>query len=223
MVFRELISNPYKNKNGYLYLRVSEYNRDKRTLKRKPKCHGDGTSYQNRNKWTKKKDIYCGKVYEIETNPKLITFQEYLENKKISYLEYKIKTSFSDIVYDFARYLLHIYDLDEEDFFNGKKKVYILDNKLLSRETLKWIIDFDINSIRKNENEVERFAIRCESTGIFDNDIIQTLFMKIMPDINKEDIENLQKEIEEFESMKPKSVNFKDFKSFMGHEHNKDN
>lgn len=217
MVFREFISNPYKNKNGYLYLRVSEYKRDKRTLKRKTTTRqGDGSGRENRNKWTKKIDIYCGKIFEINSQPKFITFQDFIEKKSQNYLDYKLNSKFEDIVYDFAKYLLFIYDLDEEDFFHGRKKVYALNEKLLSRETLKWIIDFEINPIKKQENELERFAIRCESTGVFDYDIIQTLFMKMMPELEQEDIKTLQEEIEEFEKLKPKTQKFDNFRDFIG-------
>ena len=70
------IKNP--ETRGYLYLRETIYVRDKRTHKRKPKKLGSGSGYKERGKYSKKKDIYCGKIVECSMK-KFINFRDYIK------------------------------------------------------------------------------------------------------------------------------------------------
>ena len=208
MVFREMIFNPLKNKNGYLYLRENIYVRDKRTLKRKPKKLGDGT--YNPNNYKKKKETYCGKIIPIIHQPKLITFQDYLKQEhNINYLDFKLTKGFLEILNKFVKYILFIYDLDEKDFFEGKKKVYDINEKLLSRETINWLSKFEFVNSPDNPKEMERFLNRCEAIGIFDEEIQNLLYLKITPELEKEDFEKLFEEDIEIEKIK--ADNLKEF------------
>ncbi len=194
--------NSLTNKRGYLYIRETIYQRDKRTLKKKPSKLGDGSATKNRWKYSLKKDTYCGKIIENIEIKHIITFQEYL--KKIKYgseqdfdfLEYKIKTDFDKILDDFVNYLIYIHKINDEEFKTGKKKAYAINNGFLSRETIEWVRRFRINKSPENPREFERFMNRCLASGIFDEEIIETLYLKLIPDkdilkkdkLNEEDL-----------------------------------
>lgn len=167
----------FKEKKGYLYLRETIYERDRRTLKRIPKKNGDGSATKERGKYSKKKDIYCGKIREAE--PKhLITFNSYMEKVHEDFLEYKMNRSFDGIIDDFINYLLYIHEIDKEEFFDKKKKVvYYIGNGFLSKETIDYLKRFNLRN--ESENELERFSNRCQDIGIYDEDIIGTLYMKL--------------------------------------------
>lgn len=185
-MFREKY-NPFKDKRGYLYLRESIYKRDKRTYKRKPSKLGDGKATKERGKYTKKKDTYLGKIIEKELQ-KVISFQEFLvSTKKIKsneeFLKYKININFENLLMDFIKYLLTIYEINSEEFFNKeKKKVYQINNGFLSPLTIDWLKRFRIRPNYSRLKELERFQYRCEDIGIFDKDIIGLLFSKLEED-----------------------------------------
>lgn len=191
-MFREKY-NSLTQKRGYLYIRESIYVRDKRTIKRIPHKLCDGKATKERGKYSIKKDTYCGKITEIEILH-IITFQDYLEQRNIEYIKFKINSSFDIILDTFINYLLYIYGLDKEDFFNGKKRVYAINNGFLSKDTILWFRRFSIRNNYPITKEMERFTFRAEDIGIFDEDIISLMFSKIMPTDNiiTEDIEDKQ-------------------------------
>lgn len=203
----------FKQKDGYLYLRETIYERDKRSHIKKAKKLGTGKATIERGKYSKKKDIYCGKVYEYEIK-KYIHFKDYIESKAIDFLEYKISTPFDDILEDFTEYLLNIHKLNKEDFYNGKKKAYLLANGFLCKETLEWLRKFTIIGNPENPKEIERFAIRCKDSAIFDEEIIMTLYTKLIPEMTLEEIRD-----EKIPQIKEKE--FTDMMDFMRKEHEK--
>lgn len=213
-MFREKLTN-FQEKRGYLYIRESFYQRDRRTLKRKPSKLGDGSATKERGRYSKKKDIYCGKIYEIEPK-RLDTFKYYVENKEgIDFLNFKLKHKFEEIIDMFVKYLLYIYEIDEDDFYNGKKKVYTVNEGYLSRETILWTKRFTFRLDFDNPKEIERFTYRCEDSGIYDDEIINTLYVKLVPNVdNKNPLENIKivdskdkQEHKNFKSFIKKSMN----------------
>ena len=205
-MFREKY-NSFSQKRGYLYIRESVYIRDKRTLKKKPFKLCDGTATKNRWKYTQKVDTYCGKIFEIEIKH-ILTFKDYIIQNKIKFTEFKINSSFDKILDKFIDYLLYIYDIDNKQFFEGKKKVYAINNGFLSRDTINWFRKFSIRKGYPIQKEMERFTYKAEDIGIFDKEIISLLFSKIMPTDNilKEDIDDKTKQLQQL-----KRKNLRDF------------
>jgi hypothetical protein len=211
--------NPKKPEGrGYLYLRESIYVRDKRSHTRKPNKLGSGKAKTQRGKYTKKKDIYCGKIIEIKPNS-LLTFHEYLDLEDIAYLEFKINSDFNQILTKFVEYILYMYDIDKNTFYTGQKIAYEVNGGYLSTGTIDNIKKFVIRGRNsENKNEIERFANRCYDAGVFDEEIIMNLYVKITPDLeNKEEIET---EIKELRKKGIKRREHNSFMDFMRKEHN---
>ena len=202
-----------KQKRGYLYIRETIYERDKRTLKKKAPKLCDGSAYKDRWKYSKKKDIYCGKIIEDTKLINFISFQGYVESKKAKdFLEYKTKITFSDLLEDFVNYLLEIHEIEKEDFFEGKKKAYEISSGYLSCEGIEYIRRFSLKLNPLAHSEIERFANRCLDCAIFDNEIIMLLYMKLLPN------EQAVKIKEEFEDLQIEHHN--KLKDFIQKEHN---
>jgi len=195
-MFREKY-NSLSEKRGYLYIRESVYKRDKRTLKKKPSKLGDGSATKERGKYTIKKDTYCGKINEIQII-NILTFRDFLyrQYKDHNFTDYKINSNFDKILDDFIDYLLYSYDLDKKDFFEGKKKVYQVNSGYLSKETLAWLKRFQFNKNPYSQTESRRFTNRCLDIGVFDEEIIQLLYSKLLPDDIQEEKEEHEKELE---------------------------
>lgn len=169
-------------KRGYLYVRETIYVRDKRTLKRKPAKLGDGSAYKQRGKYSKKKDIYCGKIIDDVELKKTIPFKEYIKNfKKKDFLQYRTDVEFEILLDDFIEYLLFIHGLKKENLFEGNKKAYAIATGYLSRGTLQRVKEFTPKSTMIDYKELERFANRCFDSGIFDEEIIMLLYSKLLP------------------------------------------
>lgn len=209
-------SNNLKTKNDYLYLRETVYIRDKRSLKRIPRKLGNGDATKNRGKYSKKKDIYCGRIYNIELK-QINTFNEYLEiikKQQTDFLEYKLNSSFDKILYDFVDYLLHIYNIEKEDFFSNKKKAYFTGNGFLCKETIDYILRFKLKVGNSNEKkDFERFALRCIDCAIFDEEIISVLYMKL----------NHASKKQEEEIIKIEKGNYSNYQEFMKNQYNNSN
>lgn len=195
-MFREKY-NSFSTKRGYLYIRESIYKRDKRTLKKKPSKLGDGTATKERGKYTIKKDTYCGKIYEINIKY-ILTFEDYLrkEYKDFDFINYKTKSTFDIITDNFIDYLLYCYDLDKEEFFTGKKKVYQINSGYLSKETILWLKRFQFNKNPYSKTESNRFFNRCLDIGIFEEEIIKLLYSKLLPDDIQQEKEEDEKKLE---------------------------
>lgn len=207
-MFREkLIQN--SNERGYLYIRDSIYVRDRRTLKRIPKKLGDGKATKERGKYSKKKDIYCGRIQEV--SPKnLISFEEYLQMENIDSTLFKISFDFNEILDKFVKYVLYIYELTIDEFYKGKKKTFTIGEGFMSPIILDWFSKFEIKGSFHSSREFKRFFNRAQDCGIFDEGIIQILYLKLIPEVEKED---LLKEIENLKEIKLEEVssNFKNF------------
>ena len=205
-----------KQKRGYLYIRETIYERDKRTLKRKAPKLGDGSASKERWKYSKKIDIYCGKIIEDIELINFLTFREYIQNnKKLDFLEYKTQKVFSELLEDFVEYLLYSHNLDKEEFYEGKKAVYALASGYLSREGIEFLRRFTIKKNPLISNEIERFANRCLDIGIYDDEIIMLLYMKLLP---SEDANSLEQELaEKFEELEIQNHN--SYKDFMKSQH----
>ncbi len=200
-----------KQKRGYLYIRETIYERDKRTLKRKAPKLGDGSATKERWKYSKKVDIYCGKIIEDTPLKHLITFRQYVEQiYSQTFLEYKTKIPFSDLLEDFISYILYVHEIDKKEFFEGKKVAYALSSGYLSREGIEFLRRFSLKKNPLISSEIERFANRCLDIGIYDDEIIMLLYMKLLP---QEDTKLLEQELsEKFEELEIQSHNsFKDF------------
>ena len=182
---------------GYLYLRETVYVRDGRTLKRKPKKLGDGSGAKNRGKYSVKKDIYCGKIIEKKM-VKFTSFKEFLSLDSDDYFDYRFNGEFGVILNDFISYLIEIFDIDREDYDN-KKQAYEVAGGYLSKITVDFLTRFIVRAGFDEKVEIERFANRCMDCGIFDNDIIISLFTKIAP----EDYTEL---VDELKSMKKETM-----------------
>lgn len=211
---KQILSN--SNQRGYLYIRETYYKRDKRTLKKKI-GKGDGSATKKRGRYSKKKDIYCGKIIELNTN-KMVSFRNYQkEHIKEDFLEYKYNNDFDVILNDFIKYLFFLYDIDKNFLEIDKKIAYSLSSGgYLSKETINYLKKFKLNSNFFSKYEIERFVNRCLDTGIFDEEIIMTLYLKLLP---KEDSLDLQKELEDLADFKLKSLNIDSFASFIKEEY----
>ncbi len=204
----------YKNNDGYLYLRETIYKRDKRTLKRTPSVKGNTKATEMRGKYSKKKDIYCGKIEDrepIET----ITFKEYIENKlNKEYLDFKINSGYDELIDTFANYLLYLFGIDKDMFYGSKKKAYFIANGFFCKETIDWVKRFSINGNANSHSEIERFTLRCKDCSIFDDEIIMSLYAKMMPDIGGE----IEEEIKMLDKVKNKTEKMT-FEEYMRKQH----
>jgi len=206
-----------KNDNKYIYLRYSEYIRDKRTLKRKPRSQGKGD--YNPNKYIKKKDIYLGKLTTLENPKQIIFFDDYLKNIGIKDKNDFLNNNSYDKIFDiYLKYLFELYNIDEIDFFNKDKLiVYETSNGYISKRMLDWVHSFIVNQNNfLDEKEIQRFTIRCEYLGILDLDIINALYSKICPEINEEEnLKELNKEIDKLKKDELKRESYKNVKDFL--------
>ncbi|MFW6285898.1 MAG: hypothetical protein ACOC16_01885 [Nanoarchaeota archaeon] len=210
-MFREKLHKD-PNKRGYLYIRDSFYKRDKRTLKKTPKKLSDGTASKKRGKYSKKKDIYCGRIYEVELK-RIESFRDYLENNNKDYLKQINKLDFNHLIDEFVKYLLYIYDVNIDEFYSSKKKVYTFADGYCSQDTIKWLKRFNLSSDFYSKSQMKRFYNRCQDCSIFDEDVIQILYLKLIPDIhNKEDI---KEEIQNLKTKRLQKKTFHDLMSFM--------
>lgn len=199
-------------KRGYLYIRETIYVRDKRTLKRKPSKLGDGSAYKERGKYSKKKDIYCGKIIEGIELKHTISFREYIDTyKEDNFLEYKTSVEFEILLDDFVEYLLFIHGLDYYDFSKGTKKAYAIATGYLSLRTIEKVREFTPKASFINYKELERFANKCFDAAIFDEEIIMLLYSKLLPD------GHIDETFEE--ELKIKSQQHKGLKGFIGSQH----
>ncbi|MFP4402099.1 MAG: hypothetical protein ACLFPL_02610 [Candidatus Nanoarchaeia archaeon] len=218
---------------GYLYLRVSEYQRDGRTLMRKPKHLGDGSAYQNRNKYIVKRDIYLGKIKEL-TPHSFLSFQDYIITqlqKESDYLYYILNYSFEEILFDFISYLQEIYNIPFQisyhDIVNQERKTSQEHTQRYKTQTfaLKTGGFFNIilfgrvfNFEPKKRDDIsskdfEHFSNRCIDAGVFDEYIQMVLYLKL---INTGSIESIEEElyqldIEKIQQLKQKQISFVDF------------
>lgn len=189
-----------KSKRGYLYLRETVYKRDKRTLLKRAKRFGDGSATENRGRYSVKKDTYCGKIIETKAT-KLISFNDYIKERGIEFLEYKIKSTFDEILMDFVNYIIFVHNIDKKEYENSKKKLaYYVGSGYLCSETVDFVRRFIVKSEPMSSKEIERFANRCLDCGIYDMEIIMTLYVKLIATQKPEEIkkeEEYYKEIEE--------------------------
>lgn len=202
----------------YLYLRYSQYQRDKRTLKRKPRKLGEGTFDQN--KYIKRKDIYLGKLIELPNPQKIFFFREYLENKEINnFQKYIHETNYKDLFNKYIEYMIEFYQIDKEELFSSDKHiVFDVAGAYISKRLIEWVNSFEFHQKRdpKDEKELDRFAARCEFIGIIDIEVISALYQKICPEIENEDIINaLKEEIEEMNKLKLPSKEIDNLREFL--------
>ena len=209
-MFREKLSKK-PNERGYLYIRDTYYERDKRTLKRKPSIYGNGSAKEERGKYSKKKDIYCGKIHEVEVQ-KIESFKYYIKKESRDYIFYITNTEFNDLIDKFVEYLLYIYEIPKGDFYNSKKQVYTFAEGFCSKDIINWLKSFKLNTNYYSYSEIKRFYNRCQDCSIFDEDIINALYLKLVPDIDREEI---KKEIEDLKKIKMQKENFKDLMGFL--------
>lgn len=209
-MFREKLTKD-KEKRGYLYIRESYYERDRRTLKRKPARLCDGSAAKDRGKYSKKKDIYCGKIHEIDIK-KFESFEEFILKNHKDFLEFKLKLTFDELIDEFVKYLLYIYEIDYNDFENEKKKVYCISDGYLSKDIVSWLKKFKINGNFNNRSEFRRFYYRCKDCAIFDDDVINSLYLKMIPDV---DTQEIKEEIEKLQDTKKEYKNFSNLKDFL--------
>ena len=192
-MFREKISK--SSGRGYLYIRESVYIRDKRTLQRKPARLGSGSATLERGKYTKKIDIYCGKIIELKLI-KFDTFKEYLTSNNLKFLEFLTSSSFEELFNTYIDYLLHIYDLPLS-LFSTSKKVYALGSGYLCPKIIDWYLKFEIRGSSDSLKQFRRFYLRSMDIGIHDMEIIESLYLKLSPHLSldevKEEITSMQK------------------------------
>jgi len=202
----------FKDKKGYLYLRETIYVRDGRTLKRSRNSF-DGTATKERGKYSKKKDIYCGKIIEPEMK-KILDFRQFIESKGIDYLKFKTESSFDKILDNFVEFLLEMYGLDKKNVFNSKKKqAFQISTGFLCPQTIDFVKKYSPRSQNVgNPKDLERFSNRCLDTGIFDEEVIMSLYLKLFPE---EDVKDFKKEIEELEEHKLDDVSTKNLYGFL--------
>jgi hypothetical protein len=209
-MFREKLSKD-PTQRGYLYIRDSYYQRDKRTLKRKPAKLSNGLAQKNRGKYSKKKDIYCGKIQE--TKVKVIeSFKQFIQKEQKDYLIYITNCEFEELIDKFVEYILYIYDIDQEEFYNQKKKAYTIGEGFCSKEIINWLKSFKLGPNYYSYSEIKRFYNRAQDCGIFDEDVINSLYLKLVPDVDREEI---KKEIEELQKIKMQKENFNDLMGFL--------
>lgn len=202
-------------KRGYLYLRETIYVRDGRTLKRKPKKLGDGSGARNRGKYSVKKDVYCGKIVPCFMK-KFLSFKEFLKLDDDCFFDYRLNSEFLVILEDFIRYLVFIFEIDETEF-EKKNFAYEIAGGFLCEKTIDFLKRFVVRSGFDERVEIERFANRCLDCGIFDNEVIISLFSKIAP----EDYKDVRSEIESLRRDEEgvSSVEFDRFSDFLRGEH----
>ncbi len=184
-MFREkLTKNP--EERGYLYIRESYYQRDRRTLKKKPFKLCGGTASKERGKYSKKKDIYCGKIYEKDIVI-IETFKDYVKKDTKDFTKFKINSTFDEITDKFVNYLIYLYGIDKEEY-EQQKKVYAIGDGYLNPKIITWLKSFQIKGDYNSPSEIERFTYRCQDCGIFDEEIINLLYVKIVPEVQRDEI-----------------------------------
>lgn len=183
---------------GYLYLRLSEYRRDKRTLKKKAKHLGDGSAYKERNKHIVKKDYYLGKIIEITPNS-FLSFQDYILvqlQKENDYLNYILHNSFEEIYFDFISYLQELYNfpitISKQEIKHTSFDSLLLQKKSKKTYALKTGGFFNIILLKRvydftpqkrdeiTQNDFNNFSNRCLDAGIFDEYIQMILYIKTL-------------------------------------------
>lgn len=236
MLWEKKTSKQIKEKSesrGYLYLRISEYVRDNRTLMRKPKHLSDGSKHKERNKYIKKKDIYLGKIQEIAPTI-YMSFQDYIISyleKEEDFLHYVLSYTFDELFYDFISYLEEIYEFDfqvlkqdlkstEDEIKHLKTKTYALKtggffNIILLRRA------FDFECRKSNEvsaNDFSNFSNRCYDCGIYDEHIQMVLYSKL---IHVSNFQELEEEIAQlqFEKSQESKTDDDSFEGFMRRMH----
>ena len=207
-MFREKLI-PKSTQRGYLYIRDSVYVRDRRTLKRIPKKLGDGSATKKRGQYSKKKDIYCGRIIEVKPE-KLTTFNEFLYSRHKDVSLFKNESDFDKVLNEFVEYVIEIYGIDKDEFFSIKKKAYTIGDGFMSPIIIEWFKAFKIKGEFHNVGEFKRFSNRAYDCGIFDDDIINLLYLKLVPEVEKE---NILEEIDELKDKKLENVksNFRNF------------
>jgi hypothetical protein len=191
----------YKSGKQYAYLIKTTYKRDKRTIKKKPSWQGDGTARKERGKYSKKKFIYLGKIKKI-TFKKYFDFKEYIEEKtNLSLIEIKTNFSFKKIMEHFRDYLLKLNNLNYEEYIS-EKFAYDICGGIFCKKTFDWVLSSHIIGNHQSNYEIKRFTKRCMKIGIFDEEIIKILYLKLVPDIEKNKLKKAL--LEEFEELDKK-------------------
>jgi hypothetical protein len=184
---------------GYLYLRKTVYLRPAVTLL---DFNGKkGESRETRGKYSKKRDIYCGKIVQVSMKS-FDNFESYIEGKGISFLEYKLNATFEQILKDFTHYLCSIHQITLSDIENN---AYVVGSGYLCKETIDFVSEFKPRSIYGNMTDIKNFAFRCEDAGIYDENIIMLLYAKLFP----------QTLVEEKTGRMPDSVSAKNMREFL--------
>lgn len=167
------------NTKEYLYLRETIYIRDKRSLIRKPRKLSKINNFSKRYIYSKKKDIYCGKIINKDIKISL-SFEDFINKQKNiqDFLKYTLDIEFNDLIDDFISFLLYIYDIKKEVFFL-EKKVFRLQIGFFCLNTIDFLKRFRIDKNKKEINEFKRFYNRALDVGIFEEDIISILFSKL--------------------------------------------
>lgn len=185
-------------KRGYLYLRLSQYRRDKRTLKKKAKHLGDGSAYKERNKHIVKKDYYLGRIMEITPNS-FLSFQDYIIvqlQKESDYLNYVLHNSFEEIFFDFVSYLQELYNfsisISKQEIKHNSLEFLYLEKKSKKTFALKTGGFFNIILLKRvydfipqkrdeiTQNDFKNFSNRCLDAGIFDDYVQMILYVKTL-------------------------------------------
>ena len=212
-MFREKL-RANSDERGYLYIRETIYERDGRTLKRIPRKLGNGEATKNRGKYSKKIDIYCGRIIEKKIIH-FINFSDWINNKGLDFHIFKLNSDFNTILNEFINYILYIYEIDYLEFHESSiKKVYALGSGFISPIVISWLKRFNINGNPNNLSELKRFAYRCQDCCIFDDEIVHLLYVKMIP---KELSDNLANEIKDmrFAKMFDEKKKFSGLKGFL--------
>jgi len=213
-MFREKLTKNL-DERGYLYIRESYYERDGRTLKRKPKKLCDGSATKNRHKYSKKRDIYCGKIKEkeIEILENFEDFYSIVQNNQKEFTIFKIESTFEELLDTFIDYLLYVYKIDKQTYEkNTPKHAYALGDGFLSPIIISWLLRFNINGSCDNPNEIQRFTYRCQDCGIFDEEIINILYLKLVPDTKRQEI---TQEIRQMQKSTQNPIRYKGLYDFL--------
>ena len=212
-MFREKL-RANSDERGYLYIRETVYTRDGRTLKRIPRKLGNGEATKNRGKYSKKVDIYCGRIIEKQLIH-FINFSDWVEKKGIDFTIFKLNSDFNEILDEFINYVLYIYDIDYLEFYESEtKKVFALGNGFISPIVISWLKRFNINGNPNNLSELKRFAYRCQDCCIFDDEIVHLLYLKMVPEVFSADIAEEIKNMR-FAKMFDEKEKFNGLKSFL--------
>lgn len=217
---------------GYLYLRISEYKRDRRTLKRKPRHLGDGSAHKERNKYIVKKDIYLGKIHQL-TPSSFMSFQDYIImqlQKEKDYLQYVLHTPFEEMVFDFISYLSELYEIplpiSKKEIIhssfenlltsNFSKKTYALKTGGFFNIILcKRVLDFEPSQKEiVHTRDFELFSNRCIDAGFFDEYVQMALYLKLL---NTKSVDSLEEELLSYylEKDAQEIISQKSFEEFM--------